>query len=103
MLKKGKDIKHNAIRLGKAILDEEPDCFGQVEIKVSKALMADMTSNLKVSREYMRHMNIYLRAHGHKDEDDGYYWYSLVKDYCESHDDPSVIVFNMEDEYMSSY
>lgn len=101
MIAKGKDIKHNAIRLAKAILKEMPDCFGHVDVKVSKALKADMTSSLKTSREYMRHMNEYLRAHGHRDEDDGTYWYSIVSDYFETDDDPSIIVFHIEDEYTS--
>lgn len=103
MIKKGKDLKSNAIRLAKAILNEEPDCFGQVEIKVSKALKADMTSSLKVARNYMRHMNEYLRAHGHTDEDDGTYWYSIVRDYSDCEEDPSIIAFQVDDEYMSSY
>lgn len=100
---KGKDLKSNAIRIAKAILKEIPDLDECVSIQVSKALMDEMTGNLKVSREYMRCMNEYLRAHGHRDEDDGYYWYCLVRDYWQDDDDPSVIVFSLETEYMSSY
>lgn len=102
MIKKGKDLKSNAIRIAKAILKEVPDLDECVSIQVSKALMDVMTGNLKVSREYMRCINIYLRAHGHKDEDNTY-WYCLVRDYWQDDDNPSVIVFSLETEYMSSY
>ena len=50
---KGKDIKHNAVRIAKAILKEVPDLDECVSIQVSKALMDEMTGNLNVAREYM--------------------------------------------------
>lgn len=103
MIAKGKDLKSNAIRIAKAILKEIPDIDDCVYIKLSQALSAEMTGNLKVSREYMRHINIYLRAHGHKDEDDNTYWYQKLNDYWRSDEDPSVFVFALEDEYMSGY
>lgn len=103
MIAKGKDLKSNAIRIAKAILKQMPDIDGCVYIKISKALAAEMVGNLKVSREYIRHINIYLRAHGHKDEDDNTYWYCLVRDYWRSDEDPTEFVFALEDEYMSTY
>ena len=103
MIKKGKDLKSNAIRIAKAILKEIPDLDECVSIQVSKALMDEMNGNLKVAREYMKNINIYLRAHGHKDEDDNTYWYLKLRDYWQSDEDPSEFVFALEDEYMSSY
>lgn len=103
MIAKGKDTKSNAIRIAKAILKQMPDEYGYVYIKLSKALAAEMSGNLKVSREYIKCINEYLRAHGHKDEDDNTYWYCLVRDYYPSDEDPTEFVFSLEDEYMSSY
>lgn len=103
MIAKGKDLKSNAIRIAKAILKQMPDEDGYSYIKVSKSLAAEMTGNFKVSREYMKHINIYLRAHGHKDEDDNTYWYQKLSDYYPSDEDPTEFVFVLEDEYMSGY
>lgn len=102
MIKKGKDLKSNAIRIAKAILKEIPDECGYVYLKLSKALSAEM-DDLKVAREYMKCINIYLRAHGHKDEDDNTYWYLKLRDFYEGDEDPSEFVFSLEDEYMSGY
>lgn len=100
---KGKDLKSNAIRIAKAILKEIPDIDGCIYIKLSQKLAAEMTGNLKVSREYIRCINEYLRAHGHKDADDNTYWYQKLNDYYPSDEDPTEFVFSLEDEYTSSY
>ena len=100
---KGKIIESNAIRIAKAILKEIPDECGYVYIRLSKSLAAEMTGNLKVAREYIKCINIYLRAHGHKDTDDNTYWYLKLRDFYEGDEDPSEFVFALEDEYMSGY